>query len=147
MAKRKKHHSRKRRSHRRGAMGFVKGIDTTNILGIVGGAVVAGYLNKLIPATINDKLVAGGKIAVGVLLPKVVKTNPKLMDGIGAGMIAVGSVDLLKSFGVLSGDFDIPVINGIDEEMGADVLGADLPVINADVLGEDMDMLGMSDED
>lgn len=147
MAKRKKHHSRKRRSHRHGSMGFVKGIDTTNILGIVGGAVVAGYLNKLIPATVNDKLVAGGKIAVGVLLPKVVKTNPKLMDGIGAGMIAVGSVDLLKSFGVLSGDFDIPVINGIDEEMGADVLGADLPVINADVLGEDMDMLGMSDED
>jgi hypothetical protein len=52
-------------------------------------------------------------------------------------MIAVGSVDLLKSFGALSGDFDIPVING-DVLAGLDVVngdvlaGDDIPVINGD---------------
>jgi hypothetical protein len=63
-------------------------------------------------------------------------------------MIAVGSVDLLKSFGVLSGDFDIPtinadVLNGLDldvvngdmDELGDDVLGED-------ELGEDLDEMG-----
>ena len=46
-------------------------------------------------------------------------------------------IDLLKSFGALSGDFDIPVINGDvlagDEDfMSGDVLAGDIPVINGD---------------
>ena len=50
-------------------------------------------------------------------------------------MIAVGSVDLLKSFGAISGDFDIPVINGdVLAGLGGDVLAGDfdIPVINGD---------------
>lgn len=138
MAKRKKH----RRASRRRHMSGLKGIDMQNTLGVVAGAVVAGYLNKVIPATVNDKLVAGGKVALGIALPHFIKSNRSLMTGIGAGMVAVGSVDLLKSFGALSGDFDIPVINGLEDEMGADVLsGDDIPVINGDVLAGD-DELG-----
>ena len=54
-------------------------------------------------------------------------------------MIAVGSVDLLKSFGALSGDFEIPVING-------DVL-AGLDVVNGDVLaGDDIPVINGDDE-
>jgi hypothetical protein len=56
------------------------------------------------------------------------------MSGVGAGMLAVGSIDLLKSFKMLSGDFDIPVING----------DFDIPVINGDddyMYGDD-DMMG-----
>jgi hypothetical protein len=49
------------------------GIDATNILGVIGGAVIAGYLNKIIPATVNDKLIAGGKVALGIALPMFVK--------------------------------------------------------------------------
>ena len=126
--KRKKHMGgvrRRRRHHRMGA------IDTTNILSVVGGAVVAGYLNKIVPATVNDKVLAGGKVALGIALPMFAKagTTKNILAGVGSGMIAVGSVDLLKSFGALSGDFDIPVING-------DVLSGDddIPVINGDVL-------------
>ena len=136
MAHKRRKHKRvsgvkRRRSHSRSGMGA---IDTQNILGVVGGAVIAGYLNKIIPATINDKISAGAKVAIGIALPMLVK-NPKtkqLMAGIGSGMIAVGSVDLLKSFGALSGDFDIPVING-------DVLAGDddIPVINGNEFGED----------
>jgi hypothetical protein len=117
----------------------MNGVDVTNILSVVGGAVVAGYLNKLIPATVNDKLVAGGKVALGVALPMLSKSGQtkNILSGVGAGMIAVGSVDLLKSFGALSGDFDIPVING-DVLAGLDVVngdvlaGDDIPVINGD---------------
>jgi len=135
----KRHHKRKakvsgvkRRRHHSKGMGA---IDTQNIMGVVLGAVVAGYINKIVPVTINDKIVAGGKVALGVALPMFVKSpkTKQLMSGIGAGLIAVGSVDLLKSFGALSGDFDIPVING-------DILSGDddIPVINGDILGDDL---------
>ena len=117
----------------------VGAIDFTNILAVVGGAVAAGYLNKIVPATINDKLVAGGKVALGIALPMLSKSGStkNILTGVGAGMIAVGSVDLLKSFGVLSGNFDIPVINGDvlagdDDFMSGDVLAGDIPVINGD---------------
>lgn len=136
---------RRRRSHSMGS------IDTTNILGVVAGAVIAGYINKLIPATVNDKLIAGGKVAIGVALPMFVKGKmAHLISGVGAGMIAIGSVDLLKSFGALNGDFDIPVING--DVLAGDVLAGepdgDIPVINGDddfMSGDDDFMNG--DED
>jgi len=118
---------RRKRSHRMGS------IDTTNLLGVVGGAVIAGYLNKIVPASIDDRLLAGGKVALGVALPMLVKSGStkNIMSGIGSGMVAVGSVDLLKSFGVLSGDFDLPVINGNILGAGSVLAGVnDLPVIN-----------------
>jgi len=118
---------RRKRSHRIGA------IDTSNLLGVVGGAVIAGYLNKIVPASIDDRLLAGGKVALGVALPMLVKSGAtkNIMAGVGSGMVAVGSVDLLKSFGVLSGDFDLPVINGNILGAGSVLAGVnDLPVIN-----------------
>ena len=135
---RKKHKTKRRVSGVRRHHKHMGGIDFTNILAVVGGAVAAGYLNKLIPSTVNDKIVAGGKVALGVALPMFVKSGStkNLLSGIGSGMIAVGSIDLLKSFGALSGDFDIPVINGDvlanDDFMSGDVLSGDIPVINGD---------------
>lgn len=144
----KRKHTKRRisgvRRHKRGGLGA---IDTTNIISVIGGAVIAGYLNKLVPATVNDKLVAGGKVALGVALPMLVKSGSmkNVMAGVGAGMIAVGSVDLLKSFGVLSGDFDIPVING--DVLSGDVLSADIDVINGDVDMMSGDEMFYSEED
>lgn len=143
MAKRKKRKMSGVRRRRRHSVGAV---DTMSILGIVGGAVAAGYLNKVVPATVNDKLLAGAKVALGVALPMFIKSNKSLVGGIGAGMISIGSVDLLKSFGALSGDFDIPVINGDILAGDMDEMGADLPVINADILSGDEDFLGYDDE-
>jgi hypothetical protein len=146
MAKRKRKHkvsgARRRRHSGMGA------IDTTNILGVVGGAVLAGYLNKIVPATVNDKVLAGGKVALGVALPMIFKSGKtkNIMTGVGAGMIAVGSVDLLKSFGALSGSFDIPVVNGDILAGDEDEMGQDIPVVNGDVLGGDDDMnMGFDD--
>ena len=112
-------------------------IDFTNILAVVGGAVIAGYVNKLVPVTVNDKIVAGGKVALGIVLPMLSKNGQtkNILSGVGAGMIAVGSVDLLKSFGAISGDFDIPTINGdVLAGLSGDVLAGnfDIPTINGD---------------
>jgi len=133
MAKRKKRRSKiggtRRRRH-----SFGGSIDTTNIAGVVIGALAAGYANKLIPATVNDKMVSGGKVALGLVLPMLIK-SPKtknLVHGIGAGFIAVGAVDLLKSFGAISGDFDIPVINGDYLSGELEEMGEDIPTINGD---------------
>jgi hypothetical protein len=126
--KRKMSGVRRKRSRSMGA------IDTTNILGVVGGALIAGYLNKIVPTTVDSRLLAGGKVALGVALPMFVKSGAtkNILAGVGSGMIAVGSVDLLKSFGVLSGTFDLPVINGNILGAGSVLSGYDLPTINGE---------------
>lgn len=150
MKHRRKKHTKKRHTSRRkhSSMGA---IDVMNILGVAAGAVAAGYLDKVIPATINKKITAAGKIAVGVLLPSLVKGGKmkNALAGVGSGMIAVGSVDLLKSFGVLSGveDDDLEIVlNG-----GIDVLaGDDLAVVNGDqdiLAGDDLAVVNGMDYD
>ena len=153
MAKRRKKTKKIRTFRRKSSMGA---IDFTNVLGVVAGSVVASYLDKVIPDTIDNKIVGAGKIALGVALPMFVKSGnmKNILGGAGAGMIAVGSVDLLKEFGVLgaveeddmlevtlngetevlAGDEDISVINGdVDVLAGDD----DISVINGDYDEED----------
>jgi hypothetical protein len=149
---RKRHHKKRISGVRRRRHSKMSGIDTTNILGVVAGAVVAGYLNKLVGNKVNDKVLAGGKVALGIALPMLFKSgsSKNIIAGVGSGMIAVGSVDLLKSFGALSGDFDIPVINGDfdipvingDDEFGADILNGDEDGMGADFLSGDDDGMG-----
>jgi hypothetical protein len=134
----KRKRTKKTRSRRRGRVSGSN--DLVNLLSITGGAVAAGFLNKVIPPTVNDKISAGGKIALGFFLPKLIKgKGGDAVKHIGYGMIAIGAVDLLKSFGVLNGDFDIPVINAdvLSEDeleqlngLGEEVLAEDIPVIN-----------------
>jgi len=151
MAKRRK--KTKKAGRRRSRKSTMGAIDITNILGVVAGAVVAGYLDKVIPETIDNKIVAGGKIALGIALPMFVKSGSmkNILGGAGAGMIAVGSVDLLKEFGVLSGTADDDMLeislNGDQDVLAGD---DDINVINGDVLAGDDDISvinGMDDED
>jgi hypothetical protein len=136
-------------TRRRKSRSLSGNIDTQNLLGIVVGAVAAGYVNKLIPATVNDKITSAAKIGIGIALPMFIKNGSMagLARGAGAGFVAVGSVDLLKSMGALSGDFDIPVING--DVLGADVLSGedDIPVINGIDDEDQMLLNGLEDED
>ena len=143
MAKRKK--AKKSRSSRRrfSGMAGLGAIDFTNILGVAAGAVGGKFVNKVIPETIDKNIVAGGKIALGVALPMLVKGGQmkNIVSGIGAGMVAIGSVELLTNLGVLNGlglienktpKFDI-FANSLGENvLGENVLGAadDLSVIN-----------------
>ncbi len=107
----------------------------------------------MIPDTIDRKIVAGGKIALGFLAGKMVKGKMKgLAQGVGAGVAANGAIELLKEFNVLSGSGDDMLevsLNGDQDYIGAD----DLSTINEDVLGENdlstvnADVLGDDDED
>jgi hypothetical protein len=146
----KRRKSKKRMSGvRRKRSRSIGAIDTTNILGVVGGALIAGYLNKIVPTTVDSKLLAGGKVALGIALPMFVKSGAtkNILSGVGSGMIAVGSVDLLKSFGVLSGTFDLPVINGNILGAGSTLSGYDLPVINGDEFGLGANEFGLGMDD
>jgi hypothetical protein len=140
---------------------MIGAIDFNSVMGVVVGAVATKLLDKVIPDTINDKIVSGGKVALGLALPMLSKEGKtkNLLSGVGNGMIAVGVVELLNSFGVLNG------LGANDDEMlvvsldGADDLNVvngtdDLNVVNGlgdDVLGDDvladMEMSGDDDED
>jgi hypothetical protein len=151
MAKRRKK-AVKRRSGKR-SKSRMGAIDFTNILGVVAGAVAAGYLDKVIPETIDNKIVAGGKIALGVALPMFVKSGnmKNILAGVGSGMIAVGSIDLLKGFGVLSGAEDEEMLE-ISLNGDLDILSGDddLSVVQGDILAGDDDLSvvqGYDDED
>jgi hypothetical protein len=141
MAKRRKK-AVKRRSGKRSKSGM-GAIDFTNILGVVAGAVAAGYLDKVIPETIDNKIVAGGKIALGVALPMFVKSGnmKNILAGVGSGMVAVGSIDLLKGFGVLSGAEDEEMLE-ISLNGDLDILSGDddLSVVQGDILAGDDDL-------
>lgn len=104
---------RKKSAPRRRKMGAIgrrrEGIQRT--LGLVGGAVLTGVINNMIP---TDKLgehgkkyIAAGEVVLGYLLPSFIKGD--LFAGIGDGLIAAGGLNLLSEFGVISG---IPTIAG-----------------------------------
>lgn len=130
MAKRRKKAVVKRRSSRRRSMGAVGSGMIMDIAGVVAGAVIAKQLNKVLK--FDAKILAAGKIALGVMLPKFVK-NP-LINGIGQGMIAIGGTELVGSFipslgatddvVMLSGDFDTDMMSGLD------TIGADISEVN-----------------
>jgi len=147
MKHKRKH--KKRSHHRRHRKGGLGAIDFTNILGVAAGAVAAGMLNKVIPESVNTKIVAGGKMALGIALPMFVKSGKLkgIMAGVGSGMIAVGAVDLLKSFGVLSGADDTMSLslNGDQDMLSADVLGADVLGADDTISGEDISTVSGDD--
>ena len=114
-------------------------IDVTSILSVVVGAAISSFADKIVPATVDKKIVSGGKIALGVVLPMLVKDgkSKSILTAVGSGMIATATVDLLKSFGVLSGAED--EFLQVDLSGTEDVLaGDDISVINGNgVLAED----------
>ena len=161
MARKRKTKTRKSSRSRSRSRSMIGAIDFNSVMGVVVGAVATKLLDKVIPDTINDKIVSGGKVALGLALPMLSKEGKtkNLLSGVGNGMIAVGVVELLNSFGVLNG------LGANDDEMlvvsldGADDLNVvngtdDLNVVNGlgdDVLGDDvladMEMSGDDDED
>lgn len=129
MARRKRAHHKttSRRRHSR-----VSGIGKnafTHVAAVIGGAVAAKFIGKMLEGKLNEKMLAGAQIALGVFLPKFVKGA--FGEGMGAGMVATGGVSLVTSLGVLkgigamedgyqmefiSGVNDITTISGEDED-------------------------------
>ena len=154
MAKRKKHKVKMRRKSRVSGIGAV---DFTNILSVVAGAVAGGMVNKLIPADskIDPRIVSGGKVALGIALPMLSKSGStkNILAGVGSGMIAIGSVELLKNLapamfsGIGEDEFVSVSLDGIGEDILAenvlagdfDVVNGDIDVVNGDDYDEDFD--------
>lgn len=140
MAKRK----RKKISgvRRRQRMHGVGAVDFTNILSVIAGAVAGNMLNKVVPSTVDPRLVSGGKLALGVALPMFSKSGStkNILAGVGSGMVAVGSIELLKAVaptmmsGIGEDEFISVSLDGIGESVLAeDVLSGDIDVINGDI--------------
>ena len=112
---RKRHHKKRhhrRRSHMSGTGGTV-----TNALAMVAGAVIGKVVSTKLSDKVNPKILAGGQIALGVFLPKMVKN--KFVAGIGTGMIVNGGVQALQSFGVIS------AISGFTDGVKVDFVSGD----------------------
>jgi len=104
-------------------------IDFMSIGGALAGGIVAGYVNTFNKTdattqkkSIDPNLFAGGKIALGLALPMLVKQNP-LINGIGMGMIAVGGLELIKG---LAPTF----ISGFGELQDSDTISISLEGVN-----------------
>lgn len=163
MARKRKTKTRKSSRSRSRSRSMLGAIDFNSVIGVVVGAVATKLVDKVVPDTINDKIVSGGKIALGLALPMFAKEGKtkNLLSGVGNGMIAVGVVELLNSFGVLNGlganddemlvvslegTDDISVINGDDDINVINGLGDD--VLADDVLADmDMDYMDGDDDD
>lgn len=138
MAK-KKHHKKTTHRRKKSHMGAIAGGDL--VFALVGG--ISGRLvDKVVPSTMNPKMIAGIKTAIGVLAPLPFKSGKakSMAQAFGAGMAVVGVTDLLHAFGVLNGPEgsetidvhldgtdDLPIVNGDDLPI---VNGDDLPIVN-----------------
>lgn len=147
-------------------------IDFMNIASVLAGGVIAGYVNTFNKEDettklkkIDPKIFAGGKIALGIALPMFIK-NP-IVNGIGAGMVAVGGLELVKNlapkmisgFGALE-DSDtisislegVNVLSGNDFSDGVLAGNDDISVVNGNddisvVNGDDDNYMSYDNDD
>jgi len=117
----------------------ISGMTGSNVLmtvaGIAGGAVIARIAANMAQKTLSldSKIVSAGQIALGIFLPKFIKSQ--LGKDLGSGMIAVGGMTLAQSLGVVS---------GMDDDLEITLAGTDqLDAVNG--YGSDFGMGGTSD--
>lgn len=115
--RRRKHSRKHTRKHRRSMSGMGSGM--TSVLSMVAGAVIGKVVSTKLSDKVNSKILAGGQIAAGYFLPRLVKN--KFVAGIGTGMIINGAVTGLQSFGVIS------AINGM---VGADEISYEYDTVS-----------------
>lgn len=76
---------------------ITKGITTKVIPEAVGG-IACGFANNIIPASINPKIRAAGKLIIGAALPEFVKN--KFVAAAAGGWNGVAGVELAQAFGM-----------------------------------------------
>jgi hypothetical protein len=99
---RRKSHKRKHAPRRRRKMSGIGAVGSTamSVAYTIAGGVAAQLVSKYVPLQ-NEKIKAAIPVAVGLFLPKFVKGTAG--QGLANGMIAVGGIKLIQSFGVLNG--------------------------------------------
>jgi hypothetical protein len=114
----------------------MKGISSHVISGITsaGGGVAGSLVDRFIPGSINPKLVQGGKIIVGALLPEFLKGST--MEKISAGFCGQAGGKLFESFVP-------PKVSGTgDETIGADT-SYSIEEDTSEVSGDNDEMAGI----
>lgn len=117
MARRKK--ARRSTGRRRRRIGGVMSNDKLmKAVGVIGGVIATGFINKKISEMknadgtekIDPKLLALGEVVLGFFLPNFVKGS--LFEGVGLGLIGAGGVNAAREFGIVSG---IPIVGNVDQ--------------------------------
>jgi len=113
---RRKSYKKKSAPRRRRRMSGIGAVGSTamSVAYTIAGGVAAQLVSKLPIA--NEKIKAAIPVAVGLVLPRFVKGAAG--QGLANGMIAVGGIKLVQSFGVLNGigavssnsDYQTPMI-------------------------------------
>jgi hypothetical protein len=140
MARRKKRKVSRRRSRK---MGAAKG-QIMDIVGIAAGAAAATILTSKLLPNLDSKIKNAAVVGIGAfLMPKVLKGA--MGQNLGNGMIAAGSIGLLKDFAVISGinDYmDVPVMVGAVDDNISLISGTD-----SVMAGDDIAVLAGQEED
>lgn len=142
MARRKKRKATsRRRSRRMGATGKNQVMD---IAGIAAGAAIATIVTGKLFPNMNEKIKNAAVIGIGAfLMPKLVKSS--MGKNLGDGMIAAGSIGLLKNFNVIGAITDVmevPVTFGAIDDNIALISGTDQVMA-----GDELAVLSGSEED
>lgn len=117
MARKRKTRSTHSRRRRR-VSGFGSN-DLQVVAGAVIGAVGAAFANSKVAAMtkpIDPKIVAAVEVLGGGLL--AAKAKSALVKGIGLGVVATGANSAAKSFGLISGFYNLQAINGMRRVAG-----------------------------
>jgi len=142
MAKRRK---KSRYTRRRKSMGAAAGNILTEVGGLAAGAILAKQLNKML--RFDARILAAGKVVLGLTLPKMVKAP--IMKSVGNGMVAIGATELVGGFiPALGAADDVVLLSGTDEIGEVDMIGADIAEVNGTDIAEvnGLDEIGAFDE-
>lgn len=143
MARRKKRKASYRRRSRKMGAAAVKN-KAMDIVGIAAGAAIASIVTSKLFPNMNEKIKNAAVIGLGAfLMPRVLKGA--MGENLGNGMIAAGSIGLLKNFNVLGRITDVmevPVTFGAVEDNISLISGTD-----SVMAGDDLAVLAGSEEE
>ena len=129
MARRKKHHAKRRHSRRR--MGAVGKANIGSALGIIAGAIIGKKVAGILPVG-DDRIKHAAVTAVGIFMPTLWKGD--MGKALGNGMIAYGGSALIADF--------VPMLGAVEETMEFPVTVGEVPDNISVIAGDDSVMAG-----
>ena len=113
--------------------------DMTVLFAMIAGGIAGKVITAKFGDKLNPKLLAGGQLIGGFLIPKFVKN--KMAQGFAGGLMVNGGISLMQSFGVVKG---IAGMVGADDDMQLEYLSGTDRLES--IAGEDDENMGVIDE-
>lgn len=108
MARRKKHTTKRRRSHRRGRLGSIANIGggaLVKVAGAVAGKYLSDFVSGMLPENNMKKWIAAATPIAGAIVTNMVSKAP-LAKGLADGMLVIGGYQIIRETGVIKGVMD-----------------------------------------